>query len=105
MTKRAGWDTWFAIVQELGQAHGSELVDAMCEAAKGKYFVGPSDADDALNAAEREGLIKRGALSPTHSQRAFAGLSFSKKGYAEHARFYASHWYWLRVAVTDRMNG
>ena len=94
MTPRAGWTEWLARLTPAG-LHGSTLLDAMIEHAAGRWYVGPSDADDALRAGEAAGVIVRGRLCPTVSQAAFAGLGLSQKGYAAHARFYASHWWWL----------
>jgi hypothetical protein len=94
--KRAGWDGWFASLPSVGEVHGFTLVNAMIDAAAGRYFVGPSDADDALNAAEREGLIVRVTYAPTISQRAFAGLS-ERRVDERTRRFYASRWTWRRA--------
>lgn len=92
--KRDGWDSWFNRLKNEGMLHGSQLVDAMIDAAAGRWFVGPSDADDALREAEREGLIVRAEYAPTLSQRAFAGLSEKKKLDEWSKKFYASRWYW-----------
>ena len=96
---RAGFSDWLDRLRSSPCGlHGSTLVDAMVEAAHGRYFVGPSDADDALRLAESMGLIRRGDQPcPTVSQRAFAGLSHSRRGYADAARFYASQWHWWIV--------
>lgn len=93
--ERAGLRAWLVRLWRTDALHGSTLVDALCNAAYGKYFVGPSDADDALNALEAAGWIVRSSRPmPTMSQGAGAGLSHGKKGYKAVSRFYASHWGW-----------
>lgn len=99
MTPRAGWERWLAELRERGSLHGSVLVDYMCAAAMGRYFTSPSDADDALNWAEREGVIARAYWAPTHSQRAMLGLTFRRKPDEQTRRFYASHWEWQTPRV------
>lgn len=91
--KRAGWDQWLERLRQSHELHGSTLIDEMIGAANGRWYVGPSDADDALKEAEREGTIVRLRYEPTLSQRAFAGLS-EKKINEYTKRFYASRWVW-----------
>lgn len=98
---RAGWLPWLERCWRRGWAHGSELVDLQCEAAAGRWYTGPSDADDALAEMERRGWIRREvAPSPTVSQAAFAGLTYSAKGYAAAAHFHASHWTWYPIRAS-----
>ena len=98
--ERAGFDAWLAALTAAGPSglHGSTLVDAMTDAAAGRWFVGPSDADDALRRAEARGQIRRGPEPcPTTSQAAAIGLAHSPKSYRDVAQFYGSHWHWWRA--------
>jgi hypothetical protein len=102
VTPRAGWAEFLERARAAYPAavHGADLIDAMIVASAGRYYTGPSDADDALKAAEREGVLVRGAWAPTLTQRAMLGLTYGKKPDEDTRRFYASHWQWTAVPAT-----
>lgn len=103
ITLRRGLLDWLKDLAETGYALGSELVE-------GPYLRDDADgsvtAERILEALEREGLIRRGELRPSHSQRAFTAFTL---GGARHgskvenppATWYAWHPYkeWTHPAL------
>jgi len=87
---RAGFVLWLRECMDAYGAHGSKLVEHNTKVAYGKYATFPADADDDLRKAEALGWIVRCKCTPTTSQRAFLGLSYSGKIPESHA----SCWYW-----------
>lgn len=71
LTQHHGCQRWLDAVSASGYVLGVDLVE-------GEYLVGVSDAGNTaerfLLAAETAGLIRRGELRPSFSQRAWAGL-------------------------------
>lgn len=66
----------------LGQFHGSIVRDCFIEWASGRFCV-DDHAEKLLAELVEEGVIQTLQRAPTPSQAAFAGLSYSAKGYRQ----------------------
>jgi hypothetical protein len=66
-----------------GQIHGSEAHEIVCCAAYGRRSVDSYDTERILTELVDEGQLVVLERAPTPSQRAFAGITYSRRGYRE----------------------